>query len=513
MRRLLLQHKRTLILLVLACAVVVVKTAIQLHYGFNLADEGFVWYGMQRVLHGEVPMRDFMAYDPARYYWGAALMSAMGSDGVIPFRLANAAFEVIGLFVAVQMISTVAGRRGWLFILFSCLAFSIWIIPRFKVYDHVASIALIASLAYLVETPTRRRYFFTGVVLGLAAFVGRNHGAYGLAAMGLTALYINLRDKPVPIGKAFLAWIAGVLVGHSPMILLMLFAPGFAYASVDMIRILIQAGKTNLPLPVPWPWAVEIPPMAPIEVKIGERIIGYFFVALLVFGVGSLIYIFWKRWKRVPVSPLLVSCSVLTLPYAHYAFARAEMNHLSFGGFPLFIGMLVLMRRFGTVAQTCFAFLFLAASIVITLPQQPRRWDTVPIVVDGTGLYASPLVASETAILDEIVRTYAPRGENFFIAPFYPSAYPMYRRRSPIWDLYSLFDRDEKLQLEEIKEIKASNPAFVLIIDAPPQRDPFLLFRHTNPLIWKYVLQNYDEVKGPPLMRHTRLFLPKKVSD
>jgi hypothetical protein len=49
------------------------------------------------------------------------------------------------------------------------------------------------------------------------------------------------------------------------------------------------------------------------------------------------------------------------------------------------------------------------------------------------------------------------------VIPFWPGAYPLLNAKSPMWEIYALFPRNEDFQQEEIKRIAAASLGFVLI--------------------------------------------------
>jgi hypothetical protein len=491
---------------VLAAFAVLASFLWQGHKGFNLWDEGYLWYGAQRVLLGEVPLRDFMSYDPGRYYWSAALMSLWGDNGIMALRGAVAGFQAIGLFMGLLLIAQKSAPRfkfpGFLYLLLSAITLMVWMYPRHKLFDISLSILLIGVLVFLVQHPTWLRYFVCGLCIGLVAVFGRNHGVYG--ALGSAGVMVWLavksgsrRTQP-GLMEGFLLWAAGVAAGFTPLLAMMLLVPGFAVAFWESIRFLFEVKATNLPLPIPWPWKVSFDSI-PTDEAIRSVLVGVFFIGILIFSLVGIGWVLFQKFRSKAVSPALVASVFLGLPYAHYAYSRADVGHLAQGIFPLLIGCLVLLAAQPAKIKWPFAVALCAASLWVMHAFHPgwqcgASGQCKAIEISGSQLMVSPEVESDVRLLRKLAEEYTPDDRSFVVTPFWPGGYPLLNAKSPMWEIYALFPRSEDFQQEEIKRIAAASPGFVLIYDLPLDGREELRFRNTHPLIYRYIIEHFDRL-------------------
>jgi hypothetical protein len=496
---------RALLALLVSSVLVIGSFVWQGAYGFNIGDEGFLWYGVQRVQAGEVPILDFMSYDPGRYYWSAALMRLLQDDGIMALRGAVAAFQLLGLFVALLLLLQDKSRFDAALFTLAAITLLTWMYPRHKLFDISLSIVLVGVLTLLVQQPSRRRFFFAGVAVGLVAVFGRNHGVYGVAGILGAVLYLACRQRNAAGLMPGLACCAGgIAVGYLPILVLVASDPGFAAAFWESIRAILERGATNLPLPVPWPWLVSVTQLPPATAA--DLLTGVFFIAMLAFGVCSIPWIVRQALRQRPVPPELVASSVLALPYAHYAFSRADVGHLAQGIFPFLIGVFVLLKDWPNKARWIVALVMTGASLTVMLPLHPGwecRVSQQCVAADAAGnvLQVDPNTASVLAMLQSTVDQYAPNGRSFVATPLWPGAYALLKRKSPMWEIYALFPRGDEFQRQEIERIKAAKPGLVLILDVAVDGRDDLRFRNTHALIERFVRDNFDSmtiVNWPP---------------
>lgn len=506
-----------LLLLAVSICTVALLFAWQGHTDFNLWDEGFFWYGAQRVLAGEIPIRDFLAYDPARYYWAAALMRLMGGDGVVALRIATTAWQIIALFLALYIVTLprkTFNLEKLVFVAASAVVFVMWMYVYYKVYDVATSIALIAAFAYVLQKPSVPRYFGLGVCIGLVATIGRNHGVYGLVGcLGLVLLNSWGPREWIAHGlKAAPALAAGVVLGYAPVLLMALLVDGFASAFMDSIYFLFEMKATNLPLPVPWPWRSELLTM-PLQFAVHGFLVGFVFIAVLVLPLLSIPWLAWQRFKGRALNPAFAAAALLSLPYAHYVFSRADVPHLSFGIFPLLIAYLVGLQDLRPKLKWPLLAALVAGSVALMFPLQPAGkcllvHKCVAIQVGADTILVPEKKANEVALLKTLVAEHVSKGGTILVTPSWPGAYALLNKRSPAFDIYTLLNRSTAFQEREIARIAAAKPELVIIVDEPLDGGDAHSFENTNSLIYQYVLSNFFEVPSG-VYGAVRAFTPK----
>jgi len=198
-------------LILLSALLVILFFWIQGDVGFEIADEGFLWYGTIRTAIGEVPGRDFQAYDPGRYYWGALWFKLLSNDGIISLRISQAIFQFLGLSVGLMLLRRVL--RSWLALLVAAAVLLLWMFPPWKIYEPVITIFAVYFAVLLIERPSTKRHLMAGIFTGLAAFFGRNHGAYCFAAFLLLIVFIWWRMDRGSLLLRVGAYCLGVVIG------------------------------------------------------------------------------------------------------------------------------------------------------------------------------------------------------------------------------------------------------------------------------------------------------------
>lgn len=487
--------------------------AVEARYGFSLWDEGFLWYGVRRVMAGEVPIRDFMSYDIGRYYLSAAMMALLGSDGLFALRVSLGIIQALAVGLATYLVLKDRDDDTPLmfYALLAAIIFTSWMVLQFRVTDSAAAITLIAALSFALQKPAPFRWFVAGLACGLVAMIGRNHGVYGVAGL-VGALLIahpasNWRDAP----RAVVAAWAGVLIGYLPNLVMLLLVPGLAKAFWADIAFVFRMGSTNLALPVPWPWTAFGPGWPTLEV-VRAFLLGTFFLALPLFGVCSLVWMMLlRRSDSLAKESVFAATALLALPYAHYAFSRADLAHLGIGIFPLLIGVLTL-PRVAAFVRFVVAGILTAASVFVTAPIHPayvaaleRNWHEASI--DGDTVTVSTEVAGEVALLNRLAQRYACHNETFLAAPVWPGAYALLGRKAPVWEIYPLFNRDAAFQEAEISRITAARPAFVVLNEEPVDGRLDLLYERTHPLIDQYIRDNFRIVAQEVAFSRLRLYV------
>jgi hypothetical protein len=504
-------------LVALSCGLILVFVLVNESYGINLADEGFLWYGVQRTAAGEVPLRDFHAYDPGRYYWSAFWFQLLG-DGLLQLRVSNAIFAGIGVLAALLAARSSLRSRWALIGLGAVLV--IWLFPRHKMFEHGLAMTAVAVACCLISRPTRRTFFGAGLFVGLAAVFGRNHGLYLVTAFGLITSALYAKGERRDLARRLLAFAAGVVGGYGPVLLMLASVPGYGEAFGESLAALLAGERAQLSLPVPWPWALE---QLPGDLVFGAQRLATSLAFLVLPATYALAAVAIARAdaERIRVHPLLLASTCVGVVYLYHAFSRADFSHLAQVAHPWILCVVGLgcstARKRVLPAGLAASGLLVAFTFFGSAPAQPswiyrslarsRPAAVTTLEIDGHPFAIQTQQAKWLEASREIFERYAGNDRSMLIAPIYPFLYAYLGCAAPSWEVYYLWPATVQQQAERIGELEENRVTAVMIAPGEAtdgRRD--LRFVNTHPLVWKYIRENYKLRQSPGLPRYVRLY-------
>jgi len=473
----------------------------QLHgsYGFNLADEGFFWYGAKQTARGEIPGLDFMAYEPGRYYWAAALFNALGNDSNIMARIASVLFGSL-LYGAIttwliEQRKDFGRAKAAFAIVFLPSALSIWSFPYYRITDTVAPCLSFLLCYQQYEDRRKKTSLITGIWIGVLMFFGRNHALYALLGIAIVLLHLHLQERDIrkSISRIRLGAM-GIATGIAPFYIISLAKPEYPATIIGQWIALLKTGKTNLSLPWPLPWRT-ITSRMPLSEADGHLLIGILFMSVFAIGIAGTIAIAIASTRGEQVYPELIAMTAATAGYLHYCIERADMEHISPALMPALMGVFLWGMRGKKIMTVACTLSILIPSVRVAARQQSAYHcmrQTIQCKTLTIDRHTKVQTSFETAQLTESALE-AIRGSRFLAAPAYPSLYAMTATRSPIWDIYAAWPRTQEEQVKAIAAIQAF-PIDVILIN----KDAFgkdASFEHNNPLLYSYLTRTYKECK------------------
>jgi hypothetical protein len=275
--------------------------------------------------------------------------------------------------------------------------------------------------------------------------------------------------------------------------------------------------QTNLPLPVPWPWLLQSNNFTSLN-TLRQFGIGLLFLSLLGITLINFFYLVatsrhhtissHKKWEN----SAMVAATCIAIPYAHHGFSRADFSHLAQAFHPTLILAVLLTLRMGRGKYPCFLFMT-GLSCLVCLHAHPYlqcfpQSKCVTSNVSGHSLLIRKATAHTINTLRTVYAAHGETGRTFLVAPFWPGAYALFQKKSPMLWSYPLLPQTSATQYAEIARIADAKPSFALLSDYPLDGLDSRRFSNTNNLIFKYLSDAYVS-KRLPEDTTFMLYLPK----
>ena len=190
--------------------IVVVLATSALAYSFtyfdhdlNPSDEGYLVFGVSRVLSGQMPGADFHAYEPGRYWLMAPFFALFGTDVLVERAV------LLIHRVAIVVLVFLCGRRflPTVHALIPTVTTLVLPGPWHKSWFALMLLLALLSAARYLEKPSDRRLAVGGVLSGTALLFRLDLGVFSIVLWGIAHIARTSRESMPSWARGARRWL------------------------------------------------------------------------------------------------------------------------------------------------------------------------------------------------------------------------------------------------------------------------------------------------------------------
>jgi hypothetical protein len=440
--------------------------------GIDLRDEGFLAYGAERVLEGQIPNRDFVSLQPPlSFYTGAAMFKLCGTS-LWSLRLLG-----LALYLAIPILVYAIARQmaGPVLALASAVPATILGIPFFNftpfaVWQGITATAL-AALLYLLAIEKNRSWlaWLAGMVTGASLLLRQDQGLYLVISI-LVYTVVSIKAEPEPLHQGAVQRLATLWLAGLALTLLL----GAAYWGVqgalpDMFNQLVKQPMTIYAKTSSAPF-----PVFKARSSLAQNaLVGLFYAApLAIILTATRLLGRLCRHGWTCAQPKLMFAAAWAALFYGQALTRSDLSHFLITLVPFFVlcawGWAAL--RPSRVASVAAAGAVAAFLIVARPAVFPDTAGEQPLNLPRAGLR----IKDPTALtrLVQMAQDRVPPDRAILCLPYQPMFYFLCERHNPTrWNYLWPGDQTEEDHRELIAEARRDPPALVLLTGENQLRD------------------------------------------
>ena len=467
-------------LLDLLCAVLLLSFALTIAYprwraGIDWRDEGLLAYGAVRVMHGEVPQRDFVSVQPPLSFYTAAGIFELCGTSLVSLR----AFG-LSLFLILPLLIYGVGRNfmGPVLAFAAATPACILGLPYCNFVPLAVWQGIIASLgAVLLFFPavcSIRQWlaFPAGILTAISLFLRHDQAVYTMGSIvALTVALALARGDSVPptnLKRASLLWLTGIALVLIPAIAVWWKMGALTEMFRQLILFPLTTYRKTSSLPFPrfmiwrsiWETAVVLLFYLPPFVQAIALLYLVLSIVRRRFGRHEAVLTFLVVWSALFYLQVMI---------------RSDFTHLMIALPPFFLlmafGWSIARQKFANYHKLNLAlsgiFAILVASFLwvlhsFALPDVTRANEPLTLKRGGVRIEQAHVIADFVQSLQARV----PPDHSILVLPYQPMLYFLSERRNPTrWNYLWPGDQTALDHERLIEEAERDPPAIVLLAE------------------------------------------------